>query len=718
MATLRARKESAHWPDYSMVRWDLFDYSLFKHIIVKNRSNKLKTTYNNVIIMADTETSKKPAHGERKDNHIVAWSCAFRAYGRNLVTLWGQNPYDFTQMLQNVRDNLEGELMYVFFHNLGYDWVFLRKFMFECFGFPSSQLNTKPLNPLTIQWDNGIIFKNSLALSQRSLDKWSRDLHIETLKAVGFWNYDKLRNQSDILSEKELIYIEHDVLAGVECIDVTIAQLHKTLSSLPLTATGIVRGEARNEGRKHKAHKNFFQKIQPKELFIQHMLQLCFHGGYTHANRYAVDFVFPGAICYDFSSSYPYVLLSEKYPSEQFWKVERKVSPEYILKNSEDYAFIFRITLTNFDLKQYDFPMPTLALAKCTSSINCVIDNGRIIKGDFIETYMNEIDFKLLTRHYKFKAEDIEITDCYASFKDYLPKWFTDYVWERYRLKTELKGVDPVLYGIEKAKLNSCYGMSAQKPVKVMIDELYEDTEIDGEIRKSGEYIENEDFNEEKEYKKFLDNHNSFLPYTCGVWCTAYAQYNLFELGKAVPNDRKHTWIYSDTDSIYADAFDESVVEAYNEKCIKKLNERGYKGVMYKGKLYYPGVAEFDGRYTQFKTLHSKCYVKRPWVADGNGFTMADELKITIAGVPKKGNKTLHNNIDEFKIGTVFPGTDSGKLQHSHCFVDEIYTDENGNITGDSIDLTPCDYIVKDSLIPDLDDLLYEEVEVIDYESE
>ena len=186
MATLRARKESAHWPEYSMVRWDLFDYSLFKHIIVKNRSNKSKTTYNNVIIMADTETSKKPAQGERKDNHIVAWSCAFRAYGRNLVTLWGQNPYDFTQMLQNVRDNLEGELMYVFFHNLGYDWVFLRKFMFERFGFPSSQLNTKPLNPLTIQWDNGIIFKDSLALSQRSLDKWSKDLHVETLKAVNY----------------------------------------------------------------------------------------------------------------------------------------------------------------------------------------------------------------------------------------------------------------------------------------------------------------------------------------------------------------------------------------------------------------------------------------------------------------------------------------------------------------------------------------------------
>ena len=59
MATLRARKESAAWPEYKMLYWEDFDFSLLKHIIVKSRSNKSQTTYNNVIIMADTETSKK-----------------------------------------------------------------------------------------------------------------------------------------------------------------------------------------------------------------------------------------------------------------------------------------------------------------------------------------------------------------------------------------------------------------------------------------------------------------------------------------------------------------------------------------------------------------------------------------------------------------------------------------------------------------------------------
>ena len=152
------------------------------------------------------------------------------------------------------------------------------------------------------------------------------------------------------------------------------------------------------------------------------------------------------------------------------------------------------------------------------------------------------------------------------------------------------------------------------------------------------------------------------------------------------------------------------------QNCIKKLNARGYMGVMYNGKLYYPGVAEDDGKYMQFKTLHSKCYVKRPFVAKGDNFVMGGDLKITVAGVPKKGAVSLKNNIDNFHTYAKFPGTESGKLQHSHIFVDEIYTDRKGNLTGDSIDLSPCDYIINDARIPRDIDLFNEEIEVIDYE--
>ena len=77
---------------------------------------------------------------------------------------------------------------------------------------------------------------------------------------------------------------------------------------------------------------------------------------------------------------------------------------------------------------------------------------------------------------------------------------------------------------------------------------------------------------------------------------------------------------------------------------------------------------------------------------------------------------SLKNNIDNFHTYAKFPGTESGKLQHSHIFVDEIYTDRKGNLTGDSIDLSPCDYIINDARIPRDIDLFNEEIEVIDYE--
>ena len=46
--------------------------------------------------------------------------------------------------------------------------------------------------------------------------------------------------------------------------------------------------------------------------------------------------------------------------------------------------------------------------------------------------------------------------------KDYLPRWYTDYVFECFKDKTMLKGGDPVAYALAKAKVNSLYGMMVQ----------------------------------------------------------------------------------------------------------------------------------------------------------------------------------------------------------------------------------------------------------------
>ena len=68
-----------------------------------------------------------------------------------------------------------------------------------------------------------------------------------------------------------------------------------------------------------------------------------------------------------------------------------------------------------------------------------------------------------------------------------------------------------------------------------MFEEDYE-TGLWNDVLSESEY--------EEKLQKYYKSRNSFLPYQWGVWVTAYAQAELFELGKCCK-----IWIYSDTDS-------------------------------------------------------------------------------------------------------------------------------------------------------------------------
>ena len=257
--------------------------------------------------------------------------------------------------------------------------------------------------------------------------------------------------------------------------------------------------------------------------------------------------------------------------------------------------------------------------------------------------------------------------------KQYLPRWFTDYVFECFQKKQLLKGGDPVQYSIAKATVNSLYGMTVQKPIKDDIVEIYET----GENKFLGLSKEAR----ENKYEKYVNSYNSVLPYFIGVWVTAYAFRNLFELGECAG-----TWIYSDTDSVYGYDWDLDAVEKYNAKCRRLLTENGYGVVTAHGKDYWLGTAVSDESYSEFVALGSKRYAGRS-CEDG-------KLHITVAGVPKNGAAQLNDDISNFRSGMIFQGKLTGKMMHSYIYVDDIYTDEDGNETGDSIDLNPADYLM------------------------
>ena len=438
-------------PVYSMCHWDKWAFynCLNDSPVIHRQSNIDPLLYSRLIITADTETSK----GEGTEhNHIVIWSITISYKDRKIVTLYGRKPSEFVKCLTKVKDNIPCNRMYVFFHNLSYDWTFLRRYILNMYGRPDYQLNLKPHAPLLIEFNNGIIIRDSLALGQRTLAKWAADLKCEDHKRVNDWDYQKIRHQNTRLTQAEMGYMEADTVVLGQCINKTMELLNCNITTLPYTATGIPRRDIKRIGKKHNAKGKYNTCLMEYDDYV--FAEKVYHGGYSHANRFYVGQLIKGNIqAFDFSSSYPSVLLTEKYPTDTFMPID--IDADEIIKLMDEYAFMFNLILVNPVLKMGQ-PMPVLQLSKCETIVNPLIDNGRVIEASYIKLPITEQDLYIIMQQYNYDA--IYTTDVRVAAKAYLPRWLTDYIYQLYYDKCTLKGGDPVIYDIQKAKLNSVYG--------------------------------------------------------------------------------------------------------------------------------------------------------------------------------------------------------------------------------------------------------------------
>ena len=699
----KAYEAYIHRLDYSFCHYKKFNYDILNHIYYCYRIGKDRITVNDVIIMCDTETSKKQPdeeyidnHGLIKykthENHVVAWTISIRAFHKNICTLYGRKPSTMAQTMLRIHEHMHGMQTIFYFHNLAYDHWFLRRFWIDLYGKPIHQLNTKPHYPIYVEYSNGIIIKDSLILAQRKLEKWASDLGVEHQKAVGKWDYDKIRNQTgdEPFTKDELEYIEHDTLAGVECIDATMQALNKKIYSIPYTATGIPREQTRKRGGK-KAHETFSKMALTLQQYEK--MSACYHGGYTHGNRHYINTLidWKNVWAFDFSSSYPYSLLAFKYPMEKYTPLGEDVSASFIINNHEKYSYMFKFVAVNIKLKSDDEGMPALQFSKCIRTVNAILDNGRILASNYVSIYLTEWDLMVIAEQYTWDKHIC--TEVEFARKDYLPRWFTDYIYECYKSKTLLKGKDKVLYSIEKSKANSLYGMCVQKPLR---DDIVEDYD-------TGEYIIKDIENPDEEYSKYVNKISSILPYQWGCVCTAIAFYNLHTLIKCCKP------LYCDTDSCYGVDWDLDAVTSYNKGCKDKLLANGYGAVIVGDREYWLGIAEHEksDEYSQFKYMGAKRYCGR-CIED-------NELHLTVAGVPKKSGALCLSSIDDFHPGFIFSGLKTGKKTHVY-FSNEIYIDENGNETGDSISLIPCDYQLDSVDVYDWEAIFNDEIQIQIYD--
>lgn len=711
---IEKRKSRRVLRDYSYtyqyyINWD---YSILEKTLFRKKNGKKSKTFSEVYIMLDTETSKhhEPEYTRfgnmvNQENHVVAWTISTRAFHQNLCTLRGSKPTEICHCLNLIRDHIPADKIYIFVHNLAYDWIFLRRFLIDHFGKPIAQLNIKSHAPITIEFDNGIILRDSLILAGVSLDRWGKNLDVDHRKAIGSWDYDLIRNQNFIPDDDELHYIENDTLVGVECLNKLADQLGDTLVSLPLTLTGIVRRRIRQEGKKNFAKQKY--KKQAVSFHEYLILEQVYHGGYTHANRGIVSYIWENVSCRDFKSSYPYCMITGLYPCEKFYHLEAQLSPSEIFKDSEKRSYIFKFVAVNIRLKDSRYPMPALQFAKCLDSINVIKDNGRILKADYVEIYLNEIDLEIINRMYIWdEAHCIEVM---TALKDYLPRWYRDEVWkifeEKCRLEYQIKVLgegDISQYNIIKGQLNSLYGMCSQKKIKEEIKELYEDDPENDRVN-GDYYLEASDL--EELYEKGERSYNNILPYVWGVYVTSYAMQHLYDLSGCI-NEVNYGWLYSDTDSIYSNDWNDEKLAQYNENVKQELVRSGYGVVRIEDHEYWLGIAEPDGDYKEFITTGAKRYAVRQ---------QDDSIKITVAGVPKKAGARCLESLEDFREGFIFPGVETGKKTLTYIYSD-IHIDDNGNECADSIDMTPADYTLSSVEARRFEDLFTEQITLPFYE--
>lgn len=449
---------------------------------------------------------------------------------------------------------------------------------------------------------NGIEFKCSLKLSGgKSLEKIGTDLvKYKVEKAVGYLNYDLIRTPVTPLTEKELLYGENDIRVLLSYIQEKIEQ-DGDITKIPLTNTGYVRNFCRKEC--YKRFKDY--RMVMNELTIEadeyRQLRRAFQGGFVHANAKYVNRTIEDVASYDFTSSYPAVMVLEKFPMGKGILINRPLSDEELETMMNKYCCLFDIEF--FELMPKLFQDHPLSKYKCWICENAITDNGRIVMAQHVGTTITEQDFFIYSKFYTWTR--IEIKNFRIYFKNYLPTRFVKAVLELYEKKTVLKDVEEekINYMIWKNMLNACYGMMVTDPIRdeiSYVDDMYvkKATEIEGGI------------------SRYNKNIKRFLFYPWGVWVTAYARSNLFSGIISIGDD----YIYSDTDSLKISNYNRHTeyIESYNRTILDKIDmvskfhnisQEKFSPKTKYGEVKTIGLWDFEKVYTKFKTLGAKRYL-------------------------------------------------------------------------------------------------------------
>lgn len=683
----------------------VFDYDLtkitdYKAINKYNPHRKTVVQYINLAMSFDIETTSTIVSNE-KFAFMYEWT--FGIDNHNHIC-YGRTWEQFIRLCHKLQEYFElneNRIAVIYVHNLGYEFQFMRKY-FQWV----SVFSVKDRTPIKALTNLGIEFRDSYILSGYSLAKTAENLTSHKIKKlVGDLDYSKVRTSETYLYPYELDYCNNDVEIVLDYINEQIEQ-YGDITKIPLTNTGRVRSFVRDKcyrnksGKKTKLQKMSYQNLMSKLTLtpdIYKMLKRAFQGGFTHSSMQYTNEILKDIHSIDFTSSYPYTMLSELFPMSRAIPVQFDSNTFTRLYNNPNIGLLFDCRFTNLHSKNtYE---SYLSESKCFDMKNQIVNNGRVFEAETLSTTITDIDLKIIKSCYTY--DSIEIGECYKFILDYLPYPIITSILELYKNKTTLKNVQgkEVEYLLSKGMLNSVYGMCV---TDIARDEILYNIENDNwDIEKITDSTLSEQID------KYNTSKTRFIYYPWGVWTTAYSRYHLWQGINAIGND----YVYSDTDSIKFFNYDrhKDWIESYNNECDNKLkamcnfyhldfNDTRPKTI--KGIEKPIGWFDYEGEYDYFKTLGAKRYM----------FSKGDNLYITVAGLSKSHGvnyllEETHGNILKafqlFNNGMYVPRDKTGKNTHTYID-DEMESDiidyagmKSHVISKSAIHLSECDFTLS-----------------------
>lgn len=657
--------------------------------------------YLNTAVSFDIETSSFRID-KRKIATMYVW--AVDIYDHTII---GRTWYDFIELMNDISKRLElspKKRMVCYVHNLAYEfgWMFKYFKWHKVFAID----NRKPLYAIT---ESGIEFRCSFLLYGSKLENLAKEMddlddskRLEKLK----YNYDLIRTWKTELTQDEIEYLIHDVKIVTRYITRLIKE-ESGIHNIPMTKTGYVRRMCRENclnGKYGLSYRIFIHKMQ---LSVEEYktAKLAFAGGYTHSAVYYTNTETPieDVTSYDFTSSYPAVMLSELYPMSKGEKVDKMTLDDLEMYNSKR-LYIGIMTLENVkSIFPYEFYLSKSRCIKIEGKIQ--VSNGRIVRADKIIVPITSVDYRILKRVYKFDVT--EYNNFYVYKAGYLPKEMIESVLYLYEKKTEWKDVDEkkTEYALLKGMLNATYGMCVTDILRDVVEFDTKKTEW----KEPKKYTSFKPEEQEMMIKKANNNGGRFLFYLWGVFITAYARKNLW-LGIL---ECKGDYVYSDTDSVkirnaenhaeWFDGYNKNII-AKISKCLEhhKIDVSRASPKTIDGIEKPLGVWDFDGHYALFKTLGAKRYLVMYSNDIRNKKKNWGKLSMTVAGLSKEtalgylvsqAEKENKNVFDLFSDIAEIPDDEDGKI--THIYKMQIPADYSGKLTHTYIE-EPIHEIVKD----------------------